>query len=154
MSKRYMVNFREARKEMGFIHTSVYIPSNKQVEHSIYVDKLKANHMLTLCRKELPTSRARRSLAARNLCNLPEKAEVTALEARLKPNKEEGEYFSALFTYMNDAVLFYNLSQKAETEEEELKYLSQAVANNHMAAALWREINFYLNPEEYSDGKS
>lgn len=140
MSKEHMNAFREARRIMGFTHTSAYVPSNRLADFSLFVERLKAERMLEIC--EMSThSRERQALANRNVTEAPSVQEVMALVARY-PNQPALNRQAALcIKSLEDANAALNVARQSDADEDDrVKWMSRAVANNHMANVQWREL--------------
>lgn len=137
MSKEHMNAFREARKVMGFTHTSAYIPSNRLTDFSLYVERLKAERMLEICELS-PHSGERKALAGRNIAEVPTVQEVMALVGRFPNQPNLNRMAQQCIKSLEDANAAQNVAR--QDEEDYVKWMSKAVANNHMANVLWREL--------------
>lgn len=139
MSKEHMNAFREARKVMGFTHTSAYVPSNRLADFSLYVERLKAERMLEIC--DLPPhSGERRALSRRNLLDVPSVQEVQAMVARYPNQPAITKAARECITRLEDANAAGNVARQSDNNDDYVKWMSKAVANNHMANVLWREL--------------
>lgn len=141
MSKEYMQAFREARKLMGFTHTSAYVPNNRLTEHSLYVDRITAERMLEICQL-LPTSRERISLSKRNVKDVPSPDEVKRLAGNHPNQASIQRQAKECIEALEKANSTMNVAKLAEDEEDQVKWASMAVAWNHMASVLWKELTY------------
>lgn len=134
----YMEAFREARKLMGFKHTSAYIPANRVTEFSLYVERLKAERMIELLELD-PHGRERRALASRNLTDVPTVEEAYALAKRVE-QPSVNRQVKLLVDHLNQANSAFNVAKVAKDDDDVVKWMSVAVAHNHMANIIWREL--------------
>lgn len=152
MTKHYMKTFREARQEMGFTHTSAYVPTARLTEFSLFVDRLKAERMLEICETCDPHSGERRALAGRNVMNLPTPDEAEAVLGRHPNQPAIKRQVHELMDRLISANSTMNVAKASETEDDALKMMSWAVAHNHMANVLWRELVFATQQLESRNG--
>ena len=139
MSKEHMNAFREARKIMGFKHTSAYVPSNRLTDFSLYVERLKAERMLEICEMS-PQSGERKALANRNVIDVPTVQEVMAMIGRFPNQPNLNRQAQQCIKSLEDANAAQNVARQAEDNDDYVKWASKAVAHNHMANVLWREL--------------
>jgi hypothetical protein len=155
MSKEYMNAFREARKLMGFTHTSAYVPSNRLADFSLYVERLKAERMLEICEMP-PHSRERAALAQRNTTEIPTVQEVMAAVGRFPNQPSLNRQAQLCIKTLEDANAAMNVARQCDdSDEDRVKWMSKAVANNHMANVLWRELAHAIHQlEAYGEQKA
>lgn len=154
MSKEHMNAFREARKVMGFTHTSAYVPSNRLADFSLYVERLKAERMLEICEMP-PHSGERMALSRRNLGDVPTVQEVQAMAARYPNQPNVTKQVKELITALENANSAHNVARQADDNDDYVKWMSKAVAHNQMANVLWRELTQAVHQlEVYGGGNS
>jgi hypothetical protein len=139
MSREHMDSFREAKREMGFKHTSAYVPRNRMADFSLYVERLKAERMLEICSLD-PTSRERETLANRNIIEVPTVQEVTSIVERYSNQPAITKQAKLCIESLEKSNSTLNVGKLSEPGEEWVKWTSLAVAHNHMANILWREL--------------
>lgn len=136
--RQSMVSYRHARKVMGFTHTSAYVPNSKLADFSLYVERLKAERMLEIC-EEPVSSPARRALAQRNFVDIPTPQEINGLIERNKAHKEIVKHAKLSLFHSEQYATALSASRKVDTDDEYIRWISEAVAHNHMVSVIWRE---------------
>lgn len=133
---------------MGFVALSTFVPERRKNEFSLFITKLKAEHMMDIV-LELPTDDpARVALAQCNYVAVPTVAEVNGLlqnTALANVRRLCRECLSHLEQF-NSA---RNALKIIETADDEVINLaSLAVAHNAMADWLWQEAQQISLPSE------
>lgn len=146
-----MNSFREARKEMGFKHTSSYVPSNRLADYSLYVERLKAERMMEICQLP-PTSRERVVLAQRNVIDVPTPDEVAVLMKRYPNQTAITKNAKQCLEHLENSNSTMNVGKLSDNDEDFNKWTSLAIAHNHMANVLWREITYMVHQLETHKG--
>jgi cation transport regulator ChaB len=134
-----MINFRKARDTMGFRHTSAYVPNAQLANFSIYVERLKAERMMELI-KEPITSEARIALAQCNYIDIPTHYDFNNAIERYKQHKDLVNQAKEAIGYAEAFRTAASAAKASEDADDYVKWQSIAVANNAMAAVIWREI--------------
>lgn len=145
--KERMIAFRKARSTMGFRHTSAYVPNARLANFSIYVERLKAERMMELIEEPI-TSEARIALAQCNYVDIPSRADFTSTAERYKLQKEIVKQIKLALEYSENFRAAAGAARIASDADDYTKWQSIAVANNAMAAVIWREIIFAIQEAE------
>lgn len=140
--KESMVAFRKSRKVMGFKHTSAYIPADRVADFSLYVERLKAERMMGIVANEPIESEGRMALALCNFINSPSLADLQAMIERNKSHSDIVRQCKECIKYIEAYSVASNAALASDDEDDYIKWQSSAVANNHMAVVIWREITF------------
>lgn len=151
-ARQSMSVFRENRKLMGFVHTSVYLPEAKREEFGRFVDRVKAEYMMELL--ELPPNDpARIALAQCNYAAVPDPSEVHLLYNATEDVALRKLYKKVLF-HLESYMTARNGLRIVTNDDEVITFASIAVAQNMMAAYFWSEAKHertLVNPLEGKD---
>ena len=150
--RAYAQNYRETRKAMGFKHVTTYIPTGREKEFNVIVERMKADRAMEIVETSVVSSTEYQALSTRYFLPVPTIKELN--EARtvfehhpsiLSICKECSKHIEQHNLLVNGLRLIENV-----TDEQYTLAMGKSVAHNYMANALWLEV-MWLAEEHFKE---